>query len=251
MPSTTSARDTAAEATATRRRRLAAAVAAFATVVIALAALGAGSSTGDVGVFDISGADFQIENDDEPVQGPADEPDWSRGETPPARDDAPRGATDLTGTIMMILAAAGSLILLVLVVLVVRRLLEMRRPREAPEPPVEESEAMRVQDVQIALEEARGTLRTEQLPADAIVRAWLTLEDAVRSAGVARRPNQTTSEYVVRVLADVDLDERDLADFADLYRRSLFDAEPVGETDRERAGQLLDRLAAQLGGGAR
>nr|WP_276547994.1 DUF4129 domain-containing protein [Brachybacterium muris] len=118
-----------------------------------------------------------------------------------------------------------------------------------------DAEEVTVEQARGALADARERLSTEVDAQDAVIAAWLTLESAIAQVGIRRRPSQTTLEYVVDVLGGADLDATDLDRLAHLYRRALFDAAPLTESDRDSALALLDRLTAQLDqhadGGAR
>ena len=101
-----------------------------------------------------------------------------------------------------------------------------------------------------ALEDARDRLSTVMDAHDAVIAAWLSLERAIAAAGVRRDPSQTTLEYVVAVLGSLELDRSALDRLAHLYRRALFDPQPLVETDRDDALALLDTLTDELERGA-
>ncbi|MGC5166732.1 DUF4129 domain-containing protein [Luteimicrobium sp. DT211] len=56
-------------------------------------------------------------------------------------------------------------------------------------------------------------------PHDAIVTAWLGLEEAAQDAGVARRPAETASELTTRILGRVTSDDVAARSLLDLYLR--------------------------------
>ena len=84
-----------------------------------------------------------------------------------------------------------------------------------------------------------------------VIAAWLSLERAIAGAGVRRDPSQTTLEFVVTVLGSLELDRSALDRLAHLYRRALFDPQPLEEVDREEALALLRTLSGDLPHGAR
>src|SRR5699024_10638636 len=81
---------------------------------------------------------------------------------------------------------------------------------------------------------------------DAVIAAWLSLETAIAAAGVQRRPSQTTLEFVVDVLGSLELEAEALDRLAHLYRRALFDDQPLVEGDRDEALARLDTLTDGL-----
>lgn len=87
--------------------------------------------------------------------------------------------------------------------------------------------------------------------ADAILKCWLELEDATRSAGVPRLSHQTTSEYTTEVLATFDALSADVSFLQTLYQRVRFGAHggPVAVSDSEvtRAREALEGISASIG----
>jgi hypothetical protein len=170
------------------------------------------------------------------------EPDWATREEP-TRPPDPEGPD--TGLIIA-LAVLG-VVLLALVAWVVHGLRRLARPPAELAPPADADE-LSVAQARSALEEARESLSTVMDAHDAVIAAWLALERAIAEAGVRRDPSRTTLEFVTAVLADLDLDRAALDELAALYRRALFDPEPLREEARDRARTLLDRLTADLRG---
>ena len=87
----------------------------------------------------------------------------------------------------------------------------------------------------------------EGSPREAIIAAWLDLERLVAAAGVPRRPSETSSELVVRVLDDRDVPAAALTDLAALFREARFSTHEPTEALRERAAGDLDAVHAALG----
>lgn len=81
-------------------------------------------------------------------------------------------------------------------------------------------------------------------PNNAIVAAWLELEEASASSGVTRTPAQTPTEFTVTVLAKTHADEDATRELLGLYHRARFSSEGVGPDEVERAKDCLARLAA-------
>lgn len=163
--------------------------------------------------------------------------------TPVLPSAAPRPPGDGTAATALLVVLGIALAAAALWVLLRLRLLSRPAPAVAGE--VEEDE-LTPEQARAALEEAREQLSTLVHAQDAVIAAWLSLERAIAEAGVRRHPAQTTLEFVVAVLGDLDLDRRCITAFADLYRRALFDDRPLLEADRDEALALLDVLTADL-----
>lgn len=91
----------------------------------------------------------------------------------------------------------------------------------------------------------------EGSPRNAIVAAWVRLEQAVESERFPHRPEETPSELVERVLASYALDDAAIRRLAALYREARFSTHPVTEDHRREAAECLRRLLATIGSGAR
>lgn len=207
---------------------------------IALATLGASADRGSLGSYD--GPTREVVT----VPGSTPPPSIAPEQEQPSEAPEPPQPRSSSGT--------GSLLLVILLAVVVTALAVwlLIRMRALARPPLEEAEELSdveeltVEQARGALADARERLSTEVDAQDAVIAAWLALESTIAAVGIRRRPSQTTLEYVVDVLAGVDLDAGDLDRLAHLYRRALFDAAPLTETGRESALSLLDRLTAQL-----
>lgn len=81
---------------------------------------------------------------------------------------------------------------------------------------------------------------------NAIVAAWLRLEDAAESEHFARDPADTPSEFVARVLASYSLDAEAIERLAALYREARFSRHELGQEHRAEAGRCLATLLAGL-----
>ena len=76
-------------------------------------------------------------------------------------------------------------------------------------------------------------------PRNAIVAAWLQLEDDVAAAGWPRYAAETPAEYTGRVLAAAGLAPDAVHTLASLYREARFSSHHLGEAERERATAAL------------
>lgn len=168
------------------------------------------------------------------------EPAWATPELPPAPPRPERGGSALTGLLVVL-----GIVLAVLALWVLHRMRTLSRPAPAVAGEADEDE-LTPEQARAALEDARAHLSTMVDAHDAVIAAWLALERAIAEAGVRRHPAQTTLEFVVAVLGDLDLDRPSVTRLSDLYRRALFDDQPLVESDRDEAITLLDTLTADL-----
>ncbi|WP_062948837.1 DUF4129 domain-containing protein [Brachybacterium sp. sponge] len=181
---------------------------------------------------------------EEPSPAPTAEgwsdPGWSTPEAPDRRPRAELGAAPL-----LVLLSLLGLALAVLAVWLAVRMRALARPAPAPATAASEDELTAAQ-ARTALAEARDPLARLVDAQDAVIAAWTALERSLAAAGVTRHPSRTTFEFIVEVLAALDLDRAALDDLAALYGRALFDPEPLTEEDRAVAMTSLDRLTAGL-----
>ncbi|MDC5698685.1 DUF4129 domain-containing protein [Intrasporangium calvum] len=84
-------------------------------------------------------------------------------------------------------------------------------------------------------------------PRNAIVAAWVALEQAAAMAGLPRHRAETSIEYVARVLRVWDVDALSLDELAGLYREARFSTHALSEPHRERAIVALGTIRGDLG----
>lgn len=103
-------------------------------------------------------------------------------------------------------------------------------------------------DVAAAVRAAERELREQAdgSPADAIIAAWLALEDAAAGAGVLRAPHQTPTEFTMDVLAASKVDAAALAELRRCYQRARFGTVPATERDVATAMAALRRIEQDL-----
>ena len=82
---------------------------------------------------------------------------------------------------------------------------------------------------------ARGT------PGNAVIAAWVALEDAVRGAGVRDDDSRTAAELVTTVLRSYRVERAPLDILAALYREARFSRHPIGEVQRVRPARPSSR----------
>ena len=95
------------------------------------------------------------------------------------------------------------------------------------------------QGVEAALDYLKSIRETD----DAIIAAWLALEDAAAATGVPRKPSQTPTEFTVSVLEATDADRGAVTGLLRLYHLARFSDHPISGSDIEQATQHLATLA--------
>ncbi|MHA7986478.1 DUF4129 domain-containing protein [Rathayibacter sp. CAU 1779] len=97
---------------------------------------------------------------------------------------------------------------------------------------------------------ARGIARALELvdeprePGDAIVAAWLGLQEAAADSGVRRRPSETPAEYTARIISRIGADDAAATRLLRLYQGVRFGAHPATATDVDTARACLLALRA-------
>ena len=180
----------------------------------------------------------------------------TRAATQAAAEDATEDATDestqdaeetrTTGLARVWWVLGGIALALLLAVVVVLAIRVIRRRRRAAPP-----ESARTAPGRALLTDRRAAHQARMLregsPREAIIATWLDLERLVAAAGVPRRPSETSSELVVRVLDDREVPAAALTDLAALFREARFSTHEPTEALRERAAGDLDAVHAALG----
>ena len=154
--------------------------------------------------------------------------------------------TQTTGLAKVWWVLGGIALTLLLAVVVVLAIRANRRRRHAAPP-----ESAREAPDRALLTDRRAAHQARMLregsPREAIIATWLDLERLVAAAGVPRRPSETSSELVVRVLDDREVPAAALTDLAALFREARFSTHELTEALRERAAGDLDAVHAALG----
>ncbi len=106
-------------------------------------------------------------------------------------------------------------------------------PEPGPEP----------EQLRTGIELALAVLDEQREPADAVVRAWLGLEETAEQSGIVRRPAETPTELTTRILARLVADDRALRTLLRLYLQVRFGDHPVTSEDvatvRAALGELV------------
>lgn len=92
------------------------------------------------------------------------------------------------------------------------------------------------------IDRAIALLDETREPHDAIVRAWLGLQDAAEASGAGRRPAETPGEYTTRIVTRFGADDDAATTLLDLYQGVRFGGHPVDSGTVEVARRCLTRL---------
>ncbi|MFT4135269.1 DUF4129 domain-containing protein [Microbacterium sp.] len=175
--------------------------------------------------------------------------------TPPPPEVTPRAerpeATASEGAVawllVMIVAAVLTAWALYAIVRALVRLLRRRRVRvraggelsaEAVAPTVEPVEEM----VHEGVVEALRVIEEHRFPRDAIIAAWVWLEDSAARTGVERGRSETPAEFTRRIVARRTAVAPDVAALLGLYERVRFGRYEADEHDRAAAHDALVRI---------
>lgn len=198
----------------------------------------AGGAGGARGATEDTGAATQAAAED-----PAEDTEETRAAAEDTTEDAEETQAADPAQVWRVLGGIALALLLAVVVLAIR--VNRRRRRAAP------PESAREAPDRALLTDRRATRQARMLregsPREAIIATWLDLERLVATAGVPRRPSETSSELVVRVLDDREVPAAALTDLAALFREARFSTHELTEALRERAAGDLDAVHAALG----
>lgn len=100
------------------------------------------------------------------------------------------------------------------------------------------------------VDDADDLLRRYERPADAVIAAWVRLEEAAARSGVPRDPASTPTEFTVDVLDRTPVDPTATRVLLDLYLRARFGREEMLPDDVAAAQAALTTLAEGLGEGS-
>jgi hypothetical protein len=115
---------------------------------------------------------------------------------------------------------------------------DVARPVE-PEPEDEPDVPVLLSGIELALQ----MLDEEREPTDAIVRAWLGLQETAAESGIVRGPAETPTEFTSRILSRAFADDRAARTLLRLYLRTRFGDHPATADDVEAARGALRTLA--------
>ena len=171
---------------------------------------------------------------------------------------APRGPTNLptalprtpppsagTSTGWLLLVAIGiAVALLALAVFLWWRAGRRRLATEGADMLVETDVLAPLPALRAGLAEAERRLLTETDPTDAIIAAWLALEEAAATSGVRRKPSQTPTEFTLGVIEGTGVDAEPVRGLLRLYHRARFSVVGSPADDLAAARRCISELAA-------
>jgi hypothetical protein len=108
----------------------------------------------------------------------------------------------------------------------------VREPEPEPDAPA----------LRTGIELALQVLDEQRDPADAIVRAWLGLQETAAESGIVRRPAETPTEFTSRILSRAFADDRAVRTLLRLYLRTRFGDHPVTTEDVAAVRAALQEL---------
>jgi hypothetical protein len=94
------------------------------------------------------------------------------------------------------------------------------------------------------LDLAGDVLEREREPRDAIVRAWIGLQEAAEDSGMSRRPAETPTEFTSRVFSSVHADRSAADTLLAVYLRVRFGTHPATAEDVRVARDAVAALSA-------
>lgn len=187
--------------------------------------------------------------------------------TMPAQDSGDGGLPltdhggDLVGRIFVaileIVAVAVAVLIVALIVRLVLRRISDRRRRVRRDHAAQSGGASAVLDadavvaapvMQRGIARALALLNEPRAPGDAVVQAWLGLEDAAMAAGARREDAETAAEYAARIVQRFDTDRDAAQRLLRLYHDVRFGSREVDAQAVVEARECLLRLQASWHG---
>lgn len=151
-------------------------------------------------------------------------------------------------TVLLVAAGILAAFLLYRIALWVRRTLlpwlATRRDRPLPVPagPVLDLAALPLTELRTAATHAETLLQEGEHSADAIIAAWLALQDAAERSGATRAPAQTPTEFTVAVLAATPATPAAVTELLGLYHLARFARTEMTPAQVAAAGTALRQL---------
>lgn len=113
--------------------------------------------------------------------------------------------------------------------------------------PAEQPVATRTEEVVAALDAGLDRLSDQDTdPRRAVIACWVRLEEAAAAAGTPRRPGDTPTDLVARLLGAHQVSRPVLDEFAAVYREARYATHVVDEQMRAAAVRSLGHLRAEL-----
>lgn len=170
---------------------------------------------------------------------------------PPPPDQQPPTDIRWLGIIAALLIG---LLVAALLTIAVRQLLAVRRERTRADPDgltagtTADSlgDDVDLPEIQDAVTRALAHLDGHARPRDAVVAAWVALEEAAERAGTRKDPAQTATEFAGTVLAATPAPPAAVARLRTLYQRARFTDRPIDRPAVTQAREALADIAAGL-----
>lgn len=184
-----------------------------------------------------------------------DPPQAPRPAVTAAPTDGPTPTDEPGGTpwIALVLGAVVAALLLVGAARLVRHLAALVRERTDTHPDTlppgattAPGDEVHLPDLQDAVTRALAHLDHHARPRDAVVAAWVALEDAAARAGTRRDPAQTPTEFTTAVLATTPAPPDAVTRLRTLYQRARFTDRPVDDPAVDQARTALAAIARSL-----
>lgn len=171
-------------------------------------------------------------------------------EPPPAQQPDP---ADNRWVVLVLVTLIG-LLIAVLITLAARRLLAIRREPTDTDPDTLAAgtttdtlgDDIDLPELQDAVTRALAHLEGHARPRDAVVAAWVALEEAADRAGTRRDPAQTPTEFTGTVLAATPAPPDAVTRLRTLYQRARFTDRPIDTTAVDQARTALADIARTL-----
>lgn len=96
--------------------------------------------------------------------------------------------------------------------------------------------------IQRGIDGALRTIDERRVPSDAIIAAWVGLEEGAADAGISRSPSETASEFALRIITRRRGIEADAARLLALYERVRYGGYVADEADRDTARAALHAI---------
>lgn len=171
----------------------------------------------------------------------------------PSERDLPAAET-FEKTMIVVLAVIAVATITFVVLLLVRRLRAAWRPEE------EDAGVDRLEDAGIpggvvgvdvaalatAVARAEAHLAGSRVSGDAVIAAWVALEDEAERQGAGRAPAQTATEFTTELLARTAAPADAVATLRGLYHRARFTSRAITAGDVDRARDALTRIARAI-----
>lgn len=164
----------------------------------------------------------------------------------PAQTAPPAGAGWDLSWIRWVFLGLGITAAAIVIALIVMRLLAVRKMQESQ--PDEELEVVGEITPDLPTLQQGAARAEERLlaigdPTDAIIAAWMALEEAADSSGVHRQPSQTPTEFTSDVLGRTGVDAEPVQTLLGLYLRARFGSDPSSPDDLDAARRCVRELA--------